>query len=81
MCGLDQYLDCCCSVVVLMLSRVRLFATSGTAAHQYLLSMEFSRQQYWNGWGAISYSRGSSRPIDRTCLSYISCIGGQIPNH
>ena len=26
-------------------------------------------------WGAISFSRGSSRPRDRTLLSYSSCIG------
>ena len=31
-----------------MLSCVRLFATSGTVAHQPPLSMEFSRQEYWS---------------------------------
>ena len=35
--------------VVQLLSRVRLFATSWTVAHQALLSMEFSRQEYRNG--------------------------------
>ena len=30
-----------------MLNHVRLFATSQTVVHQALLSMEFSRQQYW----------------------------------
>ena len=35
--------------VVELLSRVRLFATSWTVAHQALLSMEFSRQEYWSG--------------------------------
>ena len=30
-------------------SCVRLFATPWTAAHQAPLSMEFSRQEYWNG--------------------------------
>ena len=29
--------------------RVRLFATLRTVAHQAPLSMEFSRQEYWNG--------------------------------
>ena len=29
------------------LSRVRLFATPWTIAHQVLLSMGFSRQEYW----------------------------------
>ena len=32
-----------------MLSSVRLFATPWTVAHQAPLSMEFSRQEYWNG--------------------------------
>ena len=31
------------------LSRVRLFATPWTLAHQILLSMEFTRQEYWSG--------------------------------
>ena len=30
-------------------SRVQLFATSWTVAHQALPSMEFSRQEYWSG--------------------------------
>ena len=30
-------------------SRVQLFATSWTVAHQVLLSMGFSRQEYWSG--------------------------------
>ena len=30
-------------------SYVRLFAMLWTAAHQALLSMEFSRQEYWSG--------------------------------
>ena len=32
------------------LSPVWLFATPWTVAHQALLSMEFSRQEYWSGW-------------------------------
>ena len=31
------------------LSRVRLFGTPWTVAHQAPLSMEFSRQEYWSG--------------------------------
>ena len=31
------------------LSRVRLSVTPWTLAHQAPLSMEFSRQEYWNG--------------------------------
>ena len=33
---------------VVMLSRVRLFAIPWTGARQALLSMGFSRQEYWN---------------------------------
>ena len=32
-----------------LLSRVRLFDTPWTVAHQVPLSMEFSRQEYWDG--------------------------------
>ena len=32
-----------------LLSRFQLFATPWTVAHQVLLSMEFSRQEYWSG--------------------------------
>ena len=31
------------------LSRVQLFETPWTVAHQVLLSMELSRQEYWSG--------------------------------
>ena len=34
---------------VLVLSRVWHFATSGTVDYQAPLTMEFSRQEYWNG--------------------------------
>ena len=34
---------------VKLLSRVRLFATPWTVAHQAPQSMEFSRQEYWSG--------------------------------
>ena len=47
--------------------------TSWTVAHQARLSMEFSRQEYWSGV-VISFSRGSSRPRDQTCISCL--IGG-----
>ena len=61
-------------VYVCVLSCIQLFATLWTAAHQAPLSMEFSRQEYWRGlplqyWR--SFSRGSSRPRDQTCISYI----------
>ena len=36
-------------VCVCIFSRVQLFATPRTVAHQAPLSMEFSRQEYWSG--------------------------------
>ena len=46
------------------------------------LSMGFPRQEFWSE-DAISYSRGSSQPRDRTQVSCISCIGRQnfYPQH
>ena len=36
-------------VITQLLSRVRLFVTPWTIAHQAPLSMGFSRQEYWSG--------------------------------
>ena len=47
----------------LLLSRVRLFATPWTVAHQAPLSKAFPRQDILE-WVAISSSRGSSPPRD-----------------
>ena len=41
------------------LSCVQLFATPWTVAHQALLSMEFSRQQYWS---ALSFPSPGIKP-------------------
>ena len=38
-----------CAFVLSYLSRVRLFATLWTVAHQAPLSMGFFRQEYWSG--------------------------------
>ena len=43
-------------VKVKSLSRIRLFATPWTAAHQAPPSMRFSRQEHW-AWGAIAFSK------------------------
>ena len=32
-------------------------------------------------WVAMSFSRGSSRPRDQTCISYVSCVGRQVLYH
>ena len=53
-------------------SCVGLFVTTWTVAHQVLLSMGFSRQEYWCEkkkkileWIAMPSSRGSSQPSER----------------
>ena len=51
------------------LSRVQLFGTPWTLAYQAPQSMWFSRQVL--EWVAISFSRGSSQPRDRTQVSRI----------
>ena len=52
---------------VCVLSRVRLFATPWTVAHQALLSMEFLRQEYWTGCHfllqGITPTQGLSSPL------------------
>ena len=40
---------CVCVCVCELLNHVQLFATPWTVACQVPLSMEFSRQEYWNG--------------------------------
>ena len=60
-------------VKVKSLSRVRLFATPWTVAHQASPSMGFSRQEQLE-WATISFSRGSSQPRDQT---WVSRIGGR----
>ena len=62
------------------LSRVRLFATSGTVACQAPLYGGFLPARILE-WVAISSSRGSSRPMDLTHVSCLSCIGKQILYH
>ena len=57
-------------------SRVRLFETPWTVACQALLSMGFSRQEYWSGFPCPP-PRGSSPPRDWTHVSCISCIAGR----
>ena len=45
----QKFQDVRTEVKVKSLSRVRLFATPWTVAHQSPQSMEFSRQEYWSG--------------------------------
>ena len=52
------------------------FTNIWTVAHQSPLSMEFFRQEYWNGLPFLS--PGESSPSrDQTCLSCVSCIPGE----
>ena len=44
----------CVCVCVLVANHALLFATPRTVAHQAPLFMEFSRQEYWNGWPFFS---------------------------
>ena len=57
-----------------------LFETPWTVAHQTLLSMEFSRQEYWSG---LSFPFPGDLPNTGTepTVSCVSCIGGQIIYH
>ena len=48
------------SLCMCVLSRVRLFATPRTLAHQAPLSMGFFRQEYWRGyWSGLPFPLGS----------------------
>ena len=60
-----------------MLSRVRLFATPWTVAREALLSMEFSRQEYWSGLPFPSPA-DLPDPEIKPHISYIACIDRQI---
>ena len=64
-------------IVVQLLSHVRLFVTLWMVYCQTPLSMGFSQARILQ-WAAISSSRGSSQPRDRT---HISCISRQIIYH
>ena len=61
-------------LVLSQFSRVRLFVTlwtMGFSTHGILQALVLE-------WVAISSSRRSSQPRDRTCISYISCIGRRV---
>ena len=63
-----------------LLSHVRLFGTPWTVARQAPLSMGFSRQEHLSGLPCPP-PRWSSRPRDRTHISYVSCIGKRVLSH
>ena len=61
------------------LSRVQIFATPWTVAHQAPCTWDFPGKN--TGVGCISSSRGSSRPRDRTRVSCVSCFGRWVLYH
>ena len=65
---------------VYVLSRVWLFATPWTVAHQAPLSMGFSRQEYWSGLPFPSPG-DLPNPGTEARLSCVSCTGRQILYH
>ena len=70
-----------CPLVVCVLSRVWLcLCDLWTVARQASLSMEFFQARMLQ-WVAISFFKGFSWPRDQTCVSYISCFGGQVLYH
>ena len=66
---------CACSVTSVMSGPV----TPWILAHQALLSIGFSRQEYWSGLSCPF--RESSWPRDWTPFSYVSCIGRLVLYH
>ena len=68
----------CVCVCVCVLSHVQFFATPWTIVRS---SVRGTLQARILEWVAVSSSRGSSRPGDRTCISRISYIGRQILDH
>ena len=70
----------CCCAVLNHFSHVRLFVTPWPVACQPPLSMEFFQARILE-WVTIPSSRGSSRPRNRTHISYVSCIGRRVLYH
>ena len=65
-----------CWCVLSHFSCVRLFATLWTIVRQALLPMGILQARILE-WDAMHSSRGSSRPRNRTLISYVSCIAGR----
>ena len=74
--ALHMYLFIYYVYVLSCFSRVQLFATPWTVAHQAPLPMGFSRQEYWSGLRCPSPGK-SSWLRDWTCLSCSSCTAGR----
>ena len=66
----ESYIYVCVCVCARALSHVQLSAAPWTVACQIPLSMQFSRQEYWNGL-PFPPPGESSWPRDRTWVSYL----------
>ena len=71
-----MYIDCTylsknMTLLVKLLSGVRLFVIPWTVAHQALPSMGFFQARVLE-WGAISFSRGASQSRDGNQVSHIA---------
>ena len=60
-------------------SRVHLFVTPWTVAHQAPLSMGFSRQEYWRGLPFPPPGNIPNPGFEPVCTFSISCTGRQVP--
>ena len=70
----EHVVFCTC---VQLLSHVQLFATPWTIAHQTPLSMEFSRQEYWNRLPfPPHFTQGSS--YFTSCLAFVFTYQGAL---
>ena len=81
---LYDHMDCSLSYiyacVLSSFSHIWLLATLLTVFCQAPLSMGILQARILE-WVAMSSSRRSSQPRDKTCLSYTFCIGRQVPYH
>ena len=68
------------SCVLSHVSRVWLLATLWTVCSLPGSSVQGILQARILEWVAMPSSRGSSWPRDRTCVSYVSCVGRQVPH-
>ena len=57
------------SMCVYVLSRIQLFATPWTVAHQTFLSVEFSRQEHWGGFPLPTPGVGVWVPVNQSNLA------------
>ena len=69
-------MKCIVCVRVSLFSHTRFVVTLWTVAFQAPLPMGFSRQEHWSG---LMFLQGISQARDWACVSYISCIGRQVP--